>query len=158
MTLPISVTVNGTVYQSEVTPRLLLVDFLRENLRLVGTNAGCEHGVCGTCTVLLDGNSVRSCLMFTVQADRTEIITVEGLADGDELHPMQRAFTANHALQCGFCTPGMMISAIDVVGRYPDVDEAELREHLSGNICRCTGYHNIIVAVQEAAVELKGGQ
>ena len=153
----ISVTVNGTVYDREVEPRRLLGDFLRENLGLVGTHYGCEHGVCGACTVILDGDSVRSCLTFAVQADGTEITTVEGLAQDGELHPLQEAFWKNHGLQCGFCTPGMLLSALDIIRKYPLLDDNEIREHLSGNLCRCTGYQNIVTAVREAAVVIREG-
>lgn len=161
MTVEVSVVVNGERVEATVNERLLLADFLRDELGLTGTNTGCEHGVCGTCTVLVDGHSVRSCLMFAVQADDAAVTTVEGLSaavDDDALHPMQQVFTEHHALQCGFCTPGMMLSAIDVVAKYPDADEGTLREQLSGNICRCTGYHNIVAAVQQAAVELRTPQ
>jgi carbon-monoxide dehydrogenase small subunit len=143
--------VNGEVHEREVEPRLLLSDFLREELGLVGTNVGCEHGSCGACTVLADGDSVRACLLFAVQMDGAEVTTVEGLADGDELHAMQQAFWTHHGLQCGFCTPGMMLSALDAIEKYTLEDDDEIRRHLSGNLCRCTGYDNIVTAVREAA-------
>ncbi|MDX1623536.1 MAG: (2Fe-2S)-binding protein [Gemmatimonadota bacterium] len=156
--LPVSVTVNGEGYEREVEPRRLLSDFLRHDLRLTGTRVGCEHGVCGACTVLLDGEAVRSCLLFAVQADGREVATVEGLAtDGSELHPLQRAFHEAHALQCGFCTPGFLMSLLPFLEENPDPDEAEIREALSGNLCRCTGYHNIVEAVARAAAEGRGG-
>ena len=154
----IRVTVNGEVHEADVPPRLTLGDFLREHLGLVGTHYGCEHGVCGACTVILDGDSVRSCLTFAVQVDGTEITTVEGLAQDGELHPLQEAFWKNHGLQCGFCTPGMLLSALDIIRKYPLVDDNEIREHLSGNLCRCTGYQNIVTAVREAAVVIREGE
>jgi len=152
----IRVTVNGSAHEREVEPRRLLGDFLREDLGLLGAHFGCEHGSCGACTVLLDGDSVRSCLIFAVQADGAEITTVEGLAEGDRLHPIQQAFWDHHALQCGYCTPGMLLSALDIIEKYPLEDEREIREHLSGNLCRCTGYDNIVRAVREAARALRG--
>jgi carbon-monoxide dehydrogenase small subunit len=149
--------VNGEVHQREVAPRLLLSDFLREELGLVGTNVGCEHGSCGACTVLADGDSVRSCLLFAVQMDGAEIETVEGLADGDELHAIQQAFRTHHGLQCGFCTPGMLLSALDAIRKFPLQDDDEIRRHLAGNLCRCTGYDNIVTAVREAARAMRDG-
>ena len=151
----ITVTVNGRVHEREVDARLLLGDFLRDELGLSGTHFGCEHGVCGACTVELDGDTVRSCLVFAVQANGCRITTVEGLAKGDELHPMQRSFWDHHGLQCGFCTPGMMLTAIDLVRKYPLETDQEIREGLSGNLCRCTGYQNIVTAVREAAKQLR---
>ena len=147
----IKVTVNGRAYEREVEPRLLLGDFLREDLGMTGTHFGCEHGVCGACTVDLDGDTVRSCLLFAVQADGAKITTVEGLGDADRLHPMQQAFWDCHGLQCGFCTPGMMLTAIDLIEKYPLANDQEIREGLSGNLCRCTGYQNIVTSVREAA-------
>ncbi|MGQ0704472.1 MAG: (2Fe-2S)-binding protein [Gemmatimonadales bacterium] len=145
---PIAVVVNGTRYERSVEPRLLLSDFLRHELGLTGTHVGCEHGVCGACTVLLDGEAVRSCLMFAVQADGHEVQTVEGLSQGDELHPLQQAFHETHALQCGFCTPGFLMTLIPFLRDHPNPGETEIREALSGNLCRCTGYANIVKAVQ----------
>jgi aerobic-type carbon monoxide dehydrogenase small subunit (CoxS/CutS family) len=151
----ISVTVNAQTYAREVEPRLLLSDFLRHELRLTGTHVGCEHGVCGACTVLLDGEPARSCLMLAVQADGAEITTVEGLAASPEqLHPVQQAFWDAHGLQCGFCTSGMLISTVALLQRQPRPTEPEIRAALSGNLCRCTGYQNIVKAVQLAAERL----
>jgi carbon-monoxide dehydrogenase small subunit len=144
-------TINGEVYEALVEPRLTLADFLRHDLRLTGTHVACEHGVCGACTVIVDGQAVRSCLMLAVQADGAEIATIEGLAQNGELHPMQKAFHENHALQCGYCTPGMIMQSIDLLNDNPDPTEQEIREGLEGNLCRCTGYHNIVKAVQAAA-------
>lgn len=153
--LAVRMNVNGEPVDARVEPRRLLGDFLREQLGLRGTHFGCEHGACGACTVILDGDSVRSCLVLAVQADGCEIQTVEGLADGDELHPLQEAFRRNHGLQCGFCTPGMLMSSLDIIAKYPDAKESEQRDHLSGNICRCTGYQNIVHALREAEEELR---
>ena len=147
----IRLTVNGKAYESLVPVRMTLVDFLRGELDLTGTHVGCEHGVCGACTILVDGSAMRSCLMLAVQADGASLMTVEGLADGPELHPLQRAFQRNHALQCGFCTPGMIMSAVDLLNNNPSPSEREIREGLDGNFCRCTGYQHIVNAVQHAA-------
>ena len=147
----IRVTVNGAVHERTVEPRRLLVDFLREDLGLTGTHAGCEHGVCGACTILLDGRSARACLTFAVQADGAEVETVEGLGTVEALHPLQEAFREHHALQCGFCTPGMLMTAIDLLRRSPSPAEPEIREALSGNLCRCTGYEHVVRAVRAAA-------
>ena len=147
----IRVTVNGTRFERAVEPRRLLADFLREDLGLTGTHVGCEHGVCGACTVLLDGDSARSCLTLAVQADGAEVETVEGLGTMDALHPLQRAFREHHALQCGFCTPGMLMTALDLLRKHPSPNEAEIRDGLSGNLCRCTGYEHIVRAVRAAA-------
>jgi carbon-monoxide dehydrogenase small subunit len=147
--------VNGSPIDEMVEPRLLLADFLRERLRLTGTHLGCEHGVCGACTILLDGDSVRSCLLFAVQADGREIRTVEGLGNPKEMHPIQQAFREHHGLQCGYCTPGMMLTAVDLIEKYPLESEQEVREGLSGNLCRCTGYQNIVSAVKAAATVLR---
>ena len=133
-----------------------MADFLREDARLTGTHLGCEHGVCGACTVLLDGRAVRSCLMFAVQAAGHDVTTVEALADGDTLSPVQSAFQAEHGLQCGFCTPGFVVSVTDFLSRHPEPSDEEIRQALSGNICRCTGYQGIIRAVRRAAVDLEG--
>jgi carbon-monoxide dehydrogenase small subunit len=151
----IKVQVNGIAYERDVESRLLLGDFLRENLNLTGTHFGCEHGVCGACTVLLNGQSIRSCLMFAVQADGCEITTVEGLGDPDNMHPLQQSFWDNHGLQCGFCTAGMLMTAFDLVRNYPVETEDDIRLGLSGNICRCTGYQNIVTAVREAVKVLR---
>jgi aerobic carbon-monoxide dehydrogenase small subunit len=148
---PISVSVNGRTYERRVEPRLLLSDFLRHDLRLTGTHVGCEHGVCGACTVLVDDQPARACLMLAVQADGTHVTTVEGLASGEELHPLQQAFWDAHALQCGFCTSGMLISSLVLLRERPLPSDAEIRQALSGNLCRCTGYQNIVTAVRLAA-------
>ena len=144
----IGVTVNGTRHERSVEPRLLLSDFLRHELGLTGTHVGCEHGVCGACTVLLDGEAVRSCLVFAVQADGRTVDTVEGLASEGTLHPLQRAFHEAHALQCGFCTPGILMTLVPFLREHPAPGERAIREALSGNLCRCTGYANIIAAVE----------
>ena len=147
--------VNGSAVDEMVEPRLLLADFLRERLRLTGTHLGCEHGVCGACTILLDGDSVRSCLLFAVQADGREIRTVEGLGNPRQMHPIQHAFREHHGLQCGYCTPGMILTAVDLIEKYPLESEQEVREGLSGNLCRCTGYQNIVTAVTAAAKQIR---
>ena len=144
----ISMIVNGNPVNANVDPRTLLVQFLRENLRLTGTHVGCDTSQCGACVVHLDGNSVKSCTMLAVQADGASVTTIEGLADGDKLHPMQEAFREHHGLQCGFCTPGMVMSAVDFAKRHKNPEEREIREWLEGNICRCTGYHNIVKAIK----------
>ena len=147
----VTMRVNGKAVSGEVESRTLLVQFLREHLRLTGTHVGCDTSQCGACVVHVDGNSAKSCTMLAVQANDTEITTIEGLADGETLHPMQEAFRNNHGLQCGFCTPGMVMSAVDLVNKNPNASETEIREWLEGNICRCTGYHNIVKSIQEAA-------
>lgn len=147
----LTVTVNGTRYERSVEPRLLLSDFLRHELGLTGTHVGCEHGVCGTCTILLDGQAVRACLMFAVQADGHEVLTVEGLGTTDQLHPLQEAFRDAHALQCGFCTPGFLMTLVPFLKENPRPSEDEIREAIAGNLCRCTGYQNIVEAVKLAA-------
>jgi carbon-monoxide dehydrogenase small subunit len=147
----VKVTVNGATYERTVEPRLLLSDFLRHTLGLTGTHVGCEHGVCGACTVLLDGDSVRSCLLFAVQVDGARIETVEGLGTIGRLNALQEAFHEHHALQCGFCTPGMLIAATDLIKKYPLASDDDIREGLSGNLCRCTGYEHIVRAVRAAA-------
>ena len=153
--LKIKTTVNGTSYEEEIQTRLLLSDFLRHNLDLTGTHVGCEHGVCGACTVLLDGVPVRSCLLFAVQARDRAVTTVEDLASEDgTLHPLQAAFKDAHALQCGFCTPGFLMSLKPFLEENPDPSEQEIRKALSGNLCRCTGYQNIVDAVKQASVRL----
>jgi carbon-monoxide dehydrogenase small subunit len=154
--VPIRVTVNGERYQRSVEPRLLLSDFLRHELGLSGTHVGCEHGVCGACTILLDGKPVRACLVFAVQADGTTIGTVEGLERDDGLHPLQAAFKEAHGLQCGFCTPGILMTMVAFLDEVPDPTELQVREALSGNLCRCTGYQKIVEAVAAAAADLGG--
>ena len=144
----IEVSVNGASWRGAVEPRLLLVDFLRQTLGLTGTHVGCEHGICGACTVLVDGQSARACLMLAVQADGTTIETVEGLGSPQDLHPVQLAFQEAHALQCGFCTPGMLMTTIDLLRKYPLASDAQIRDALSGNLCRCTGYEHIVRAVR----------
>jgi aerobic carbon-monoxide dehydrogenase small subunit len=146
----IELTVNGDAVRRSIEPRLLLSDFLRNDLGLTGTHVGCEHGVCGACTVLLDGEAIRSCLMFAVQADGHGVTTVEGLSDGVALHPLQAAFHEAHGLQCGFCTPGILMTLVPFLRDHPHPDEREIREALSGNLCRCTGYQNIVAAVRLA--------
>lgn len=152
----INLTVNGRSMTGRAEPRVTLADFLRDELDLTGTHLGCEHGVCGACTVLLDGYSVRSCLMLAVQAEGHDVRTVEGLASTDgELHPIQKAFSEEHALQCGFCTPGFLMTIEEFLREEPDPDEDEIRKRLSGNLCRCTGYQNIVSAVKSAAAVLQ---
>jgi len=150
-TISITVTVNGVKHTADVEPRLLLADFIRENLDLTGTHVGCEHGICGACTILMNGDSVRSCLTFAVQVDGAEIETVESLGDAENLNPLQQAFRDHHALQCGFCTPGMLMTATDMLRKYSLETDEEIRDGLSGNICRCTGYQHIVDAVRSAA-------
>ena len=147
----VTMRVNEKAVSGEVESRTLLVQFLREHLRLTGTHVGCDTSQCGACVVHVDGNSAKSCTMLAMQANDTDITTIEGLADGETLHPMQEAFRNNHGLQCGFCTPGMVMSAVDLVNKNPNASEIEIREWLEGNICRCTGYHNIVKSIQEAA-------
>ena len=144
----VAISVNGVTYERAVESRLLLADFLRHTLGLTGTHIGCEHGVCGACTVMLDGDSVRSCLMFAVQANGCRVETVEGLGRTDQLSPLQEAFREHHALQCGFCTPGMLMTCIDALKKYPLTTDGEIREVLSGNLCRCTGYEHIVRAIR----------
>jgi carbon-monoxide dehydrogenase small subunit len=147
--------VNGEEHRLEVEPRRLLADVLRDDLGLTGTHLGCEQGACGACTVLLDGEAVRSCLLFAVQAEGAEVTTVEALAHNGALHPLQQAFRDRHGLQCGFCTPGMLLAALDLLARNPEPTAAEVREELSGNICRCTGYGRIVDAVLDAAARMR---
>lgn len=154
--LPISVKVNGFTYEEMVEPRKTLADFLRDDLELTGTHLGCEHGVCGACTILFDGEAVRSCIMLAVQADGHEITTVEGLAPDGELTPFMRAMRAHHGMQCGFCTPGFVVSVTAFLKENPDPNEEEVRVALSGNICRCTGYQGIIDATLATAAEMRG--
>ena len=149
--MQVSVSVNGTSHEHEVEPRLLLVHYLRDVLGLTGTNIGCDTSSCGACTVLVDGESAKSCTMLTVQADGAEVTTIEGLADGDQMHPMQEAFRQNHGLQCGYCTPGMVMAAVSLLDEIPHPTEREVREGLEGNLCRCTGYHNIVLSVLDCA-------
>ncbi len=147
----VSLTVNGKSVTDEVEPRTLLVELLREHLRLTGTHVGCDTSQCGACTVHVDGIAVKSCTILAVQVDGAEVLTIEGLAKNGELHPMQAAFKEHHGLQCGFCTPGMVMSAIDILRRHPDPSEETVRRELEGNFCRCTGYHNIVKAILAAA-------
>ena len=157
MAEPVTVrlTVNGVAHEGRCEPRKLLVDFLREDLGLTGTHVGCEHGICGACTILLNGEAARSCLMLAVQAQGAEIATIEGLATDGTLHPLQEAFREHHGLQCGFCTPGMLMTALDLLRVNPTPSEAEIREGISAVLCRCTGYHGIVKAVAAAAVTLR---
>ena len=152
----ISLTVNGTEQNAKAEPRMSLADFLRERLGLTGTHIGCEHGVCGVCTVICDGMAVRSCLMFAVQAEKKEIKTIEGLADGDTMHPLQTLFSEQRALQCGFCTPGMLMTAVDLVDNNPSITPPEIRTGMSAVLCRCTGYEGILKAVEAYAMQIKG--
>ena len=152
----IKLTVNGKAYEGRCEPRKLLVDFIREDLGLTGTHIGCEHGICGACTILFNGEAARSCLMFAVQAQGAELLTVEGLAKGDEYHPLQQAFHEHHALQCGYCTPGRLIAALDFLATNPAPTEDEIREGISSVLCRCTGYVNIVKAVAAAAEVMRG--
>src|SRR5919106_417980 len=147
----ITLHINGVKRAATVEPRRSLVDFLRHDIGLLGTHVGCEHGVCGACTVMLDSRTVRSCLLFAAQADGAEVLTIEGLATGDELHPLQQAFQQHHALQCGFCTPGMIFSALELLRENPEPTEEDVRVGLGGNLCMCTGYVNIVRAVRAAA-------
>ena len=152
----VSLTVNGKVMSAEASADTLLVNFIRENLGITGTHVGCDTSQCGACVVMVNGDSVKSCTMLAVQAEGAEVTTVEGVASNGDLHPMQQAFHDNHALQCGYCTPGMLISSIDLVTKNPNATEAEIRHGLEGNLCRCTGYHNIVKAVQAGAAAMKG--
>jgi carbon-monoxide dehydrogenase small subunit len=151
----VRLTINGQPREAWTEPRKLLVDFIRDNLGLTGTNIGCEHGVCGACTILFNGQAARSCLMLAVQADGAEIMTVEGLAKGSQLHPLQQEFIQHHALQCGFCTPGMLMAAYDLLTVCPDPTEEQIREALSAVLCRCTGYEGIVAAVKAAAPRMR---
>ena len=147
----VSMTVNGKAVSGEIDPRTLLVQFLRETLRLTGTHVGCDTSQCGACVIHLDGKAVKSCTILALQCDGGDVLTIEGLANGAELHPMQAAFREHHGLQCGFCTPGMIMTAVDLLRRIPDPSEHEIRQNLEGNICRCTGYHNIVKSIGAAA-------
>lgn len=151
----VSMTVNGKAVSGDVEARTLLVQFIRENLNLTGTHVGCDTSQCGACVVHVDGKSVKSCAVLASQVEGSDITTIEGLADGDTLHPMQEAFRNNHGLQCGFCTPGMVMSALDLLQNNANPSETEIRDWLEGNICRCTGYHNIVKSIQEAAGTMK---
>ena len=153
----ISFVVNGTPRELDVEPRRLLVQALREDLDLTGTHVGCDTSQCGACTVHVDGRAIKSCTMLAVQAEGTEILTIEGLASGDELHPMQAAFWEKHGLQCGFCTPGMIMTAVDLLDRNPDPTDDEIRHGIEGNFCRCTGYQNIVAAIRHAAETMRTG-
>ena len=157
MTVAVTMTVNGRRRSGHCEERTLLVAFLRETLRLTGTHVGCDTSQCGACVVHIDGQSVKSCTVLAVQAEGCEVLTVEGLAGRGPLHPMQQAFHENHGLQCGFCTPGMMMSALDLLKHDPDPGERQIREHLEGNFCRCTGYHNIVRSIRAAAAKMAGG-
>ena len=156
MTLTVSMTVNGKAVSAAVEPRTLLVEFLRDTLGLTGTHVGCDTSQCGACVVHVDGTSVKSCSMLAAQAEGATVLTIEGLADGDTLHPMQEAFREHHGLQCGFCTPGMVMSAVDLANRDANPSEEAVRAHLEGNICLCTGYHNIVKSVQAGAKAMGG--
>jgi len=156
MPVEVSLVVNGKTASAQIEARTLLVDFIRNNLSLTGTHVGCDTGQCGACTILVDGNAIKSCTILAIQANGSKITTIEGLATNGEMHPMQAAFKECHGLQCGFCTPGMVLSAIDLVQRHPSPDEATIRAELEGNLCRCTGYHNIVKAVAQGAAAMKG--
>ncbi len=156
--VPITVTVNNVKYARQVEPRLLLSDFLRHELCLTGTHVGCEHGVCGACTILFDGESMRSCLIFAVQANGHEILTVESLGTVNDLHPLQAAFQEAHGLQCGFCTPGILMSVVPFLAENTNPTEEDIREAISGNLCRCTGYQNIVEAVKLASEKMAAGK
>jgi carbon-monoxide dehydrogenase small subunit len=153
----VSMTVNGKPVSADVEDRTLLVYYLRENLRLTGTHIGCDTTQCGACTVHVNGRSVKSCSLFAVQAEGAEVTTIEGLAKDGKLHPVQEAFRDNHGLQCGFCTPGMIMTAVDMIRRKPNLDRATIRHELEGNMCRCTGYHNIVSAIEDASKRMSGG-
>ncbi len=157
MTVKVSLTVNGKPASAEVEERTLLVNFIRDNLRLTGTHVGCDTAQCGACTIHMNGRAVKSCNMLAMQAEGAELVTIEGIAKADgTLHPMQEAFRQHHGLQCGFCTPGMVMSAIDLVKNFPDPSEEVIREQLDGNLCRCTGYHNIVKAIKAASQTMRG--
>ena len=154
----VSLTVNGKPVSSEVEDRTLLVDFLREHLGLTGTHIGCDTSQCGACVVHINGRAVKSCTIFMAQANAADVVTIEGLAKDGKLHPVQEAFRENHGLQCGFCTPGMIMTAVDMIRRIPALDRARIRAELEGNICRCTGYHNIVSSIEDAAKKMAGGE
>ena len=151
----LALTVNGKTEQAEVEPRMLLVQFLRDHLGLTGTHVGCDTSQCGACVVHVDGRAVKSCTMLALQADGSTVTTIEGLANGDTLHPVQAAFREHHGLQCGFCTPGMIMTAVDMIARIPELDEKTIRAELEGNLCRCTGYQNIVKAIEAASRQMK---
>ena len=155
MSVSLSLTVNGKAERKDVDPRTLLVEFIRNDLTLTGTHVGCDTGQCGACTVLIDGHAVKACTILAVQAEGSKVMTIEGLAPDGTMHPMQAAFKECHGLQCGFCTPGMVLSAIDLVQRHPGADEATIRAELEGNLCRCTGYQNIVKAVAQGAAGMR---
>ena len=155
--MKVSMRVNGVDHEHDVEPRTLLVQHLRENLRLTGTHVGCDTSQCGACTIHVNGEAVKACTMFAIQADGAEITTIEGLATNRELHPMQKAFWENHGLQCGYCTPGMIMASVDMLKNTPNPTEEEIRHGLEGNFCRCTGYHNIVKSVKAAAESMQGG-
>ena len=155
--MKVSMKVNGTAYEHDVEPRTLLVHHLRENLRLTGTHVGCDTSQCGACTIHVNGEAVKACTMFAVQADGSEITTIEGLAIDGELHPVQKAFCENHGLQCGYCTPGMIMASVEMLKNNTNPTEEEIRHGLEGNFCRCTGYHNIVKSIKAAAVSTQGG-
>jgi len=156
VTLPVKMTINGTNYRHEVEPRMLLVHYIREVVGLTGTHVGCDTSQCGACTIILNGQAVKACNVFAVQADGAQIMTIEGLAKNGQLHPIQEGFWEKHGLQCGFCTPGMIMAVYQLLERYPKPTEAQIRHQLEGNLCRCTGYHNIVKAVQYAAEKMAG--
>ena len=156
--MQVSMTVNGRAVSGDVEPRTLLVHFIRENLALTGTHIGCETSYCGACTVLVDGSTAKSCTMLAVQAQGADITTIEGLADGNTLHPVQEGFWERHGLQCGYCTPGMIMSAVGLLNENGSPSEAEIRHGIEGNLCRCTGYHNIVKAIEYAAAKMRGDE
>ncbi len=156
--IPVAIEINGRKVREEIEPRTLLVEFIREHAGLTGTHVGCDTSYCGACTLLLDGRAVKSCTLFAVQADGAKIVTVEGLERAEKLHPLQAAFARNHALQCGFCTPGFLMSALNLLSENPDPDDAAIRKGLGGNTCRCTGYVNIIAAVKDAAEQIRSSR
>ncbi len=155
--IEVAISVNGERYQRAIEPRLLLVQFLREELRLTGTHIGCDTTYCGACTVLLNGKPVKSCTVLAVQADQTQVMTVEGLEQNGELHPLQAAFSEHHGLQCGYCTPGMLMSSLALLTANPKPSQQEIRQAIAGNLCRCTGYHNIFIAIDAAAKDMQDG-
>jgi carbon-monoxide dehydrogenase small subunit len=154
--MQVSMTVNGQTVEGDVEPRTLLVHFIREQAHLTGTHIGCESGYCGACTIVLDGRTTKSCMVLAVQADGSDVRTIEGLADGDSLHPVQEGFWERHGLQCGFCTPGMIMSAVGLLADNADPSEDEIRHGIDGNLCRCTGYHNIVRSIEYAAAKMRG--
>jgi aerobic carbon-monoxide dehydrogenase small subunit len=156
MSVKVTMTINGTSYSHDVEPRLLLVHYIRENVGLTGTHIGCDTSQCGACTIIMNGMAVKACTLFAVQADGAQITTIEGLAKNGQLHPIQEGFWEKHGLQCGYCTPGMIMASYQLLERYPKPSEAEIRHQLEGNLCRCTGYHNIVKAIQYAAEKMAG--